>query len=435
MIVIKWLNDKFKSTFLKNVMMITGGTAFAQVIGIVLLPVITRLYTPEQYGVISVYAAILPLLNILGSMNYEKGIPIAESEEKAINVLSLSIITLIFFNSLITLLLTFWGEGFLTFLNGNVLIDFKLFIPLGVFFMGLYSIFTQWAYRKKNFKDLTKTKFSQAISQNMITIIFGILGKGPIGLLLGKISGQSAGIITLSSPLFKRERSLLSKVKVKDILWAAKRYRSFPIFTTPRRFLGDITISLPVIMITSLYGTQAVGLFGLANSVIQLPMNLIGTSVSNVYYAESASLSRRDPRRIQELSRKLLRNLVLIGAIPLTILIFLGPLLFSLFFGSAWHQAGVYASLLSVVVFFRFIFKPISNIFDIYEKQKTALLLNVFSLLLVLAVFGISSYLSLKSYMAVGLYSIAMSLVYFIQYILAQRILNEEIKSFEKSHT
>ncbi|MED2865886.1 oligosaccharide flippase family protein [Bacillus thuringiensis] len=425
------LKDSLKNTFLKNVMLITGGTVFAQIVSTVLLPIITRLYSPEQYGVISIYASILMTISFLGSMNYEMGIPIAESKEKSINVLVLSVITLVFFTGVITLAFALFGDAILILLNGEVLIKYKYLIPVGILFLGVYNIFTQWAYLGKDFKAITKTKFTQAISQNLITIGMGILGKGPIGLILGKISGQSAGIYPLFRPLIRKDRYLLSAVKKKEILWAAKRYIKFPLYTTPRRFLGDITISLPILLMTSSYGSHAVGLFGLANSVIQIPMNLIGTAVSSVFYAESASLRNTDPKRVKELSNNLLKNLIIIGIVPLVILMFFGPILFSVVFGDSWGEAGVYASLLSVSVFSRLVFKPISNIFDVYEKQKLAFLLNIFRVGLVITVFWVSSYLELNSYWAVGLYSMSMAIIYFIQYVLAQKILIDEIHTFE----
>lgn len=425
----KKFKDILKGNFGKNVMVITGGTAFAQILSIALSPVITRLYSSEEYGVISVYTAILVGISFLGSMNYEMGIPIAETEEQAINVLSLSVIVLLFFTNVITLFFVFFGDALLNLLNGEVLVEYKYLIPIGVLLLGLYNIFTQWAYRKKNFKAITKTKFSQSILQNLISIGFGILGKGSIGLILGKIFGKSAGISTLSYPLIKKDQNLLKKIQKQEIAWAARRYIKFPLYTTPRRFLGDITISLPTLFMTSLYGSQAVGLFGLANSVIQLPMYLIGTSISNVFYAECASLRSTNSKRVKELSNKLLKILIIIGSIPLIVLIFLGPLLFSFVFGKDWSEAGVYASLLSFSVFFRLIFKPISNIFDIYEKQKLGFMLNILRLVLVVTVFGISKFSTLNSYWAVGLYSIAMSIIYFIQYLLAQKILNDEINS------
>jgi O-antigen/teichoic acid export membrane protein len=155
-------------------------------------------------------------------------------------------------------------------------------------------------------------------------------------------------------------------------------------------------------------------------------MNLIGDSVSNVYYAECASLRATNPKRIKELSNKLLKTLMITGLIPLVTLLFFGPMLFSFVFGSEWVEAGVYARLLAIAVFSRFVFKPISNIFDIFEKQKIAFWLNVLRFLLVMVVFGISKYLVLSAYWTVGLYSVSMSLIYYVQYVLAQKIIDAE---------
>lgn len=418
---------KFKSTFGKNVLKITGGTAFAQIISIVLYPVITRLYSPEEYGVISIYTAILLGISFLGSMNYEMGIPIAENEEKAINILSLSISTLFFFTSITALIFLCVGDVFLNLLNSESLIDYKLLIPLGVLLLGLYNIFTQWAFRKKNFNAITKTKVSQSIFQNLISILGGVFGSGPIGLILGRVFGQSAGIFTLSNPLIKYDRYLLKKISWKEILWSAKRYKNFPFYTMPRRFLGDITVSLPILFLTSIYGSHAVGLFGLANSIIQLPVNLIGNSIGNVFYAESASLRNKDPQRVRDLSNKLLKTLILIGIFPLIGLILFGPAMFTFAFGNEWSEAGEYARLLSISIFLRLIVTPISSVFDVYEKQKVALLLNILKLSLVITVFIIANFFTLNSYWTVGLYSIVMSVIYITQYLLAQKILNDAI--------
>jgi len=413
-----------KSVFARNILMITGGAAIAQIINMVLSPVLTRIYTPEEYGLISVFTAILGSLSFVGAFNYDMGIPISEDDEEAINVFILSIIILISSISILSVFLLFLNEEILKLFNASKLMDYSYLIPLGLLLIGLYNICTQWAYRKKNFKAITKTKFSQSILQNLISIGLGLFSFGSLGLLLGRIFGQSAGIMTLVFPIWKDERFLLKKVKLKALFKSLKRYKDFPLFTTPRRYLGDITVSLPIIFITSLYGNEVVGLFGLANSVIQLPMNIIGSSVSNVYYAECAELRYSNPSNINSLSKKLLKTLVLIGLVPLIILVLFGPQMFSFVFGSQWEEAGQYARLLSLVIFFRFVFKPISNIFDIFEKQRLAFYLNIFRLLLVLMVFGVSKYFYFNAYVSVFIYSITMSLVYFFQYLLAQKIIN-----------
>lgn len=417
-----------KSEFTKSVLMITGGTAFAQLLSIILSPIITRIYSPDQYGVLTVYVSILGMLAIVGSLKYEWGIPIADDEEKAINILALSIIVLVFIVSLITLAIIIFGESFLGIFDAESLIDYKFLIPVGVFMTGLYSIFTQWALRNKNYKSISKTKFSQSISQNIIKIGLGLLKIGPIGLIIGNIIGQSAGITTLSSPLIKNNRKLLKKINLKEIMWGAKRYKEFPMYLAPSQFLNTAGLQLPVLLITSIYGKSVIGLYGLANSIVSLPMNLIGRSIADVFYGEAASIGRTNPEQLKNLSMKLLKKLILVGIVPLIVLLIFGPMLFSFVFGDAWYQAGVYARILSFLVFTRLVFTPISMVFSVFEKQKQALIIDVLRVVLVLIAFFIAYYFSLTSYNAIILYTISMSFIYVLTFIWAQRIIRNKIK-------
>lgn len=415
-----------KSSFTKNVILVSGGTAFAQAMGILLSPIITRIYPPEQYGILPVYTSILGMLSIIGSLKYDWGIAIAEDDKKAINVLSLSVLVLSTVSITITMLLVVFGESFLSLFDAETLVNYKFLIPIGVFLTGLYKIFMQWSFRNKNFKAISKTKFSQSITQNITKIGLGLLNIGPIGLIIGAIFGQSAGITTLSAGLFKN-KSLLKKINIKGIIWSAKRYIKFPMYSAPSQFLNTAGVQLPILIITSIYGKSVIGLYGLANTIVNLPMTLIGNSIGDVFYGEAASIGKTDPKRLKDLSNKLQKKLILLGIIPIIILVLFGPFLFSLVYGQEWYQAGIYARILSILVFARLIFTPISRVFSVFERQKEALILDALRLTLVLVIFGISYVFSFNSYNAIIAYSLSMAFVYFLTYLCAQKIMNEEI--------
>ena len=427
------IKELFQSSFAKNVAMISGSTAFAQLLNALFSPVITRIYSPEEYGILTVYTSILGLIVIVASLKYEWGIPIAENDEKAINVMGISFFVLLHFVILVFVVFYFFGEPILTFLDATVLLNYRYLIPVGVLFGGSYSIFLQWAYRNKDFKSISKTKLTQSIAGNGVKIGLGLFGVGPVGLVFGQIFKEGAGIGTLSRSFRKKDKHLLKKINKKEMLWGAKRYKNFPIFSAPSQLLNTAGVQLPVFFITSLYGSQVLGLYGLANSIVNLPMVLIGQSVGDVFYGEAASVGRENPKRVKDLSNKLFKRLVVIGLIPLLVLLFFGPFLFSLVFSSQWYEAGVYAKILAFLVFARFIFTPISGIFSVFERQKEKFFLDLFRVILVFVAFGISSFLGFSSYGAVGLYSIAMSIVYLVTYLLAQKILNDEIKKREVS--
>lgn len=422
------IRELFQSTFARNVAMISASTAFAQLINALFILVITRIYSPEEYGILTLYTSILGLMVIMSSLKYEWGMPIAENDEKAVNVMALSFIVLFIFTVAIYITFYFFDRPILALLNATKLSKYRGLIPIGVLFAGSYTIFLQWAYRNKDFRSISKTKLVQSITGNIATVILGWLGAGPVGLILGQILKQGAGISTLSRPFFKDSKHLLKKLDKSQILWCAGRYKNFPIYSAPSQLLNTAGVQLPVFFISSLYGSQVLGLYGLANVVVNLPMVIIGQSIGDVLYAEAADVGKKNPHRLKDLSDKLFKKLVLIGLAPLMILLFFGPFLFSFVFGYRWHGAGQYAQILAFLVFARFIFTPISRIYSVFERQKKAFMLDLFRVVLVFVVFGISDYFNLSAYLAVELYSAAMSIVYLVTYLLAQDILKKEIK-------
>lgn len=418
---------------LKGILMITGGTALAQLLNVVLSPIITRLYSPQEYGMLTLYVAIIGMITIVGSLMYELAIPIAENDEVMINVIALSIIILVLISGLITFSLALVGDRVLLLFNAEVLESYKLLIPIGVFFTGLYTIFIQYAYRTKDFKSVGKTKVNQSISQGLIQIGFSFISSGPLGLIGGRIIGQSAGFITLGKPLFVHKKHLLKAVSVQGIVQCANRYVKFPIYLMPSQFLNTASSHIPVVLLGSLFGGEVVGLFGLANSMVNLPMTLVGKSVADVFYSEAASIGRTNPVQLKKLSVKIFKKLFLIGLVPLVTLLLFGPFLFSFVFGVEWYWSGIFSRAIAIMVFARFIFTPVSKIYVVFERQKESLCLNILRVSLVLLTFIVSKFFELSPLITIFVYSLTMAVVYFVTFVGAQKIMEYEISSLDTS--
>lgn len=410
--------------------MIAGGTVLAQMLNTVLSPVITRLYTPDNFGVFTIYTSIISMVAIVGSYKYEMSITIADNKEEAIKSYAISLMTLIFNTLLLTLILSLYGKRILMKFNWDELYEFIYFIPIGLFLIGMYNISRQWALREKEFKNISKTIIRQSLTQNTIKILGGIYIKGPIGLIFGQVLGQCVGILTLSKSVLK-ERKVFKNLKTNELYETAKRYKHFPIYYAPSQILNASGIHIPVFFVTYLFGSAVTGIFGLANTMINIPFNLIGKSVSDVFYAEAATNGKKDPQRLKKLSHQVFIRLVLIGLVPLITLIILGPRLFVVVFGEEWELAGVFARYIAILVYARFIFMPISRVFEVFEKQKPALFLDIIRFILVVSSFIIAKVFYLDPAVTIGLYSMVMTLVYFITFIVARRILNIEIENIE----
>ena len=412
---------------IKSILILSGGTASAQIINIIFTPIITRLYSPEDMGTLTLFMSILVMFSIMGSLKYELGIPLANNDKKAINIVALCISILVVFVGLITIFISFFGDTLLGLFSATALIKYQYFIPFGILFTGLYAILTQWAFRKKNYIKLSKTKFTQSIGQNFIKILMGIFSFGPIGLILGNIIGQSAGISLLASTFKGKDKHLIKKINKKTMYWCAKRYINFPKYTATSHLLNSAGLQLPVFITSYLYGSSVTGYYGLAAAMVNIPMQLIGLSIADVFYAEAASFGRNNPQKLKLLVNKILVKTILIGLLPFIILLLFGPFLFSFIFGDIWYEAGVYARIIALLVFARLVFTPISRVFTVYERQKEELALDVIRILLVIGVYVISKHFLLSSYLFILLYTIGMTLLYLLTYLWARNIINQEI--------
>lgn len=418
----------FKSAFSKNVALLMTGTAISQIIGVLFYPLITRFFSTDDFGLYVLFNSILGLLTVVGALRYEFSIPIAVNKVKAINALFMSFIILILFCLFLSIVLFFFGSSLLNLLDAGKLVPYKYFIVIGVLFAGLYTVLNQWAFRVKIFKKLSITRVSRSLSLNSSQIILGIFKAGGIGLILGKVIGEFSGNIVLLRQVFKSEKNIFSHFSWKEIKYLLIRYKKFPLFTVPTQLFNKAGIELPVFFITSIFGSSVVGLYGLAHLIVSLPMNLIGNAVGDVFYAEAATSGRQNPEDLLLRSNNLLKKLILMGIFPLIILLFFGPFLFGFVFGDEWTESGNYSQIIAFLVFFRFIFTPISRVFQVFEKQIQALFLDISRLVLVIVTFLVVKHYSFDSYLAIGIYAGLMALLYFITYICARRIIIQEIK-------
>lgn len=418
----------FKNSFAKNIAIIASGAAGAQIINTILSPVITRIYTPEEYGIFTVFTSLLGMIVIIGSLRYEWGIPISKNNSKAINLLVLSLLILLAFTGILTIVLIVWADDILRIIDSEIILKYIYFLPVGVLFAGLYNIFMQWALRHKDYRSISKTKINQSLVQNLLKIIFGILHLGPVGLIMGGVLGQGSGTITLASPVIKEWKNVLKVVNKKNLLEALKRYIKFPLYSAPSQLLNTAGLQLPVLLLAAMYGSATSGYYALAHTIVNIPMVLIGGAVADVFYGEAATIGRTNPKALKNLLKKLFKKLVYLGLIPLVLLILTGPELFSLVFGDHWYEAGVFSRIISFLVFSRFIFTPFGRVFSVFEKQSSELILDCLRLILVLGVFTFAHINNLNSYLTIGLYTCSMCLIYLITFCFVNKIINDEIK-------
>lgn len=405
--VIAKYRGKLKSNlFLQNIAVVSGGNIAVTLVGIIAAPVITRLYTPEDFGIFSVFTSVVAIAGSLTTMRYAITIPLPKEEKLADNIIKLCLLITFSLSLLWFIGIALFGNYFTVQFSAEKLRSYLWLMPVVFLGKGIYETLNNWAVRNRKFKLITRTKISQGVSSAGVKIGLGAFGIAPLGLFVGLIVQNAAGITSLFSKLIQLNPAFLRTFSWSEIKYVAKRYKEFPLFQSWSQLLLALGAQLPVLLIGVYYGVASVGVFGLAQSMINIPMNIIGQSVAQVYYAEISKYGKSEPDKIYKLSVSIIKKLFWIGLIPVGIIAAFGPWLFSFVFGSEWYDAGLYARYFSLVILTRFISSPITNVFNVLEKQGLQLFLNIVRIVTVVLIFAISHLLDFSADNAVLLYSI-----------------------------
>ena len=413
----KVINKILKSPILKGVLLIGSGTVIAQIIGIIAAPIITRLYTPSDFGILIIYSSIVSIILMITSLRYEFAIPLPEDDIEAANLLALCILlvlatTFVFGVSLIILenSQVFW-------INVAAIKPYLLFLIASFLGGGLYQALNYWAVRRRDYACIAKTTLYRSLPAALGKITLGIFGWGPIGLLLGEFLSQTGGSGNLAMSAWQRDREIFRYVSLSGIRSAAIMYRRFPTYSCPASIFNMIALQTPALGLSYIYGLQVAGWYGLAYSMLALPVSFISGSLSQVYFGEISKLLRDDPTGIRSLyistSAKLfLFSLPVIGTIAL-----LAPSIFPFAFGQSWKDAGIYCLPIALYVIPAFVVATLSNL-STYGFNHWMLIWDVTRVFFMISGFLISSRLGLTPMQSLILFGIILSIFYLILFVL-----------------
>jgi len=377
-----------KSEFKKNVLTLMAGTTLAQALPIAISPILTRLYSPDDFGVFAQYLALVMLISILATGRYEMAIMLEREDEDALNIVSLVFIISVIV-SIIALVSVISLKEEICQLLGNQLIDnWLIFVPLSALLMGTYQCLNYWCNRQRMYRRLAGTRLLQSVGGATGQLGGGIAGVGQSGLVLGSILGQTIAVISLIHAAIKSSSVYLHALSITKSKNLALKYKKFPLYQVPSTFIEAMSSQLPVIMLGSFYGAEIVGLFAMSQRVVRTPIMMIGGSVADVF-RQRASKKYSEKEDVRPEFIRTLKWLTAVS-MPIGVLFFfIAPDLFAIIFGANWRIAGEYARILTPLFLLSFIVSPLSVMFMIAEKQEYDLIIQV--LLVACSALGLAS--------------------------------------------
>lgn len=397
-----------KNKFARSVSVLAGGTFAGQCIVVLASPFLTRLYSPEDFGLLAVYTSMLAMFAVVVSLRYQLAIPLPEKEEDAVHVVVLCFLVVLGMSLITVLVVLFMGQSIVEMTNTPGLIRYMWLLPIGLFLTGIYQVFNYWAIRTKAFTAIARTKLTQTLS--MVTVQLGGYTFGPLALLLGQVLGNAAGMINLGTLTIHNRWAVFRSVKLHDVLIAARRYKHFPMFSTLGGALNTAGIQLPPLLFAAMFSTSSAGIFMLTHRVLTMPMQLVGRAIADVFFSRAAEARRHG--NMGQLVADIHEKLVHIIMPLVLILILVGPDLFTMVFGSDWRQAGIFAQWMAIFLYFKFITSPLSQIVSILEKQIQGTIFQ--ATLMATQLFGIIIGIIFKNIvLSVALFSIGSAISYF----------------------
>lgn len=397
----------------RGMLTLVMGSGLARIVGLASIPILTRLYSPEDYGVLAIYTSIVAVLVPILTLRYVTAIPLPKTDAMAFNLFMLCAKLILVGTLLISLVLGFFGETVLGWFSMQKFAHLWWLIAIGVMGTATYELFSLWATRKKDYKIIAKTQFTQSLTGNAAKIGFGLLSLKPLGLVIGQLIAQSGGVGSLFKNAYHDFKKLYPSLSTKKQRFVAKYYQDFPWFRLPSQFLMVLSTQAPVLMMSALFSTEPVGQFGLATMALSMPVSLIGQAVASAYYAEVAAIGRSNYKKIKRITWNVQRKLMLIGGPPVIMLALLAPWLFSIVFGEEWLTAGEYARILAPYILLMLISTPLVQVLNVVGSQFVFLFINISRVISLCFLFILVRYFELSANGFVITFSV-FSVLYFV---------------------
>ncbi len=375
-----------QSAYARNVLTLMTGTTLAQAIPIAISPILTRLYSPEEFGRFALYMAVASIASVLVTGRYELAILLPRRDKDALHIAALAMVLSAAISAVLLLVVLFFAQPIAALLGDAALAPWLYWVPASTLLLGLYQSLNYWSNRKAQYKRLAISRTVQSGSVALAQLGSGYAGSGAVGLVGGQITGQVLATSVLARLIWREDHRAIQALRPLRGLALARKYINFPKYLIVAHGFNTASGQMPVLLLSALFNTAAAGFFTLTQRVMAAPMSLIANALGDVFRQE-ASQAYIHQGQCKVIYQKTFKRLLLISVVPFTIFFFAAPALFSWVFGEQWRVAGEYAQILTPMAFLQFITSPLSSMYMIAEKQKIDLLWQICLLTLVAASF------------------------------------------------
>jgi O-antigen/teichoic acid export membrane protein len=378
-----------QADFLRNTIILVFGTGVAQLIPILLQPLLRRIYTPADFGAFAVYFSLIGILTVIANFRYDLAIGLPEKDEEGANLFFLTLLINFVFNMLLLIVIVLFRHSIAQLFKFPAKFSGFLFLlPFGTFFFCSFQSMNYWLIRKKAFRSLSINKISRRGAEGIVQVAFGFF-RNSAGLfwadIAGSISNNISGIRQLRKTAF--DIHFFSRPAIISVM---KRYIGFPKYNLVPQLLGTLAMQFPVLIINRMFTKTDLGFFDLTQQAILAPFALISVAVSQVLL-QAVTKKKRDREKFYHDFIKLTLLLLILGLASVVVIELWGPQLYSFVFGKTCRIAGEYSRILIIGFMFFLVVSPMGAVLMGLEEIRILSLWNLVHFILISGLYFIKN--------------------------------------------
>lgn len=411
--------------FLKNIMVLISGNLLGYAVNLATLPLISRIYTPAQIGEYDLILSSGRFVMELISLGLLIAIMLPKDDKKAkqlcqlilaLNLVSLTVLLIIFFCI---------RQSYRLFVTSIPYTFALILLALYLLTYNLQSLFYSYANRNKLYRVLFWNPLLLAVTNVGISILFGLLGWGAGGYLLGTISSYVVCVIHMGRNIspFSTEVSLTA--------WKERlvEYKEIVLVQMPANFISQVGNEIPTQYLGRMFGTAMLGGYSMAIKILNIPVSVLSVSINRVVYQTMAEkINRGEP--VGDFIFELLEKNIKIALLPVGVLIIVGEKLIPLILGTSWTEAGEYTAILGSIYLLKFCSACVSGTFVVMGRQKLSLIMSFINLAKFGIGFGISYAIAATVFQTIVLYAIVECLFQLLNLVLCVYCTDYSMKKF-----
>lgn len=387
----EWIQKIAHSELVRNSAKLLTANVVAQAIGLLVYPILTRLYTPEDFGLLNLFLSIGGVLVLLATAEYQYAIVLPKKDEDARGLVHICGFLLLITTGIVLLSVPF-SKPIAHLFNTPELANWYWLMPLFVLAMGLWNILNYWYIRRKQFGSISRYQISQSVLSAISKSGIGYIGYTHWGLIVCSVFAPFLSLI--ANVLFNKKQvlSLWVRTDSDERNRLMREYKNFPLYTLQRSFVNNLSSNLPSLLLTPFFGLGCLGYFGMACTIALRPITIVTGTLYQILYERVARLVR-DRVSIYKIICKTYLPLIGIVIPCMMVLWFAMPTLVHCFLGADWIETARYIRYMLPWFTCIFIVAPLAFISDIFGKQRFFLIIECVYFLLRVFAMGVGIYI------------------------------------------